>query len=140
MLFILITLVTIGAHNMISCDYVLLGFTVAPSNDENNNWVLEVNRSYEITVKVYDKGKHEMIIGEVVLVQVMQLLKCLFIVYNLQIIVYCPQCYILHSISHTVFHTTYCTPYYMLYSILHTVLHATNYTPYYILYSKGAPI
>ena len=50
---------------VVNCDYLLLGFTVAPGNDDNNNWVLEVDRRYEITVRVYDKGNHEMIIGEV---------------------------------------------------------------------------
>ena len=50
---------------MVNCHYLLLGFTVAPGNDDNNNWVLEVDRRYEITVRVYDKSNHEMIIGEV---------------------------------------------------------------------------
>lgn len=52
---------------MINCYLLLLlGFSVAPGDNINNNdWVLEVGRSYEITVRVFDKTNHVMMMGEV---------------------------------------------------------------------------
>ena len=37
------------------------GFTISPGN----NWVLEVGREYEITVHIFDKINHRVIVTEV---------------------------------------------------------------------------
>ena len=39
----------------------VIGFSVAPGN----NWVLEVGRQYEISVKVFDKLGHVILIEDV---------------------------------------------------------------------------
>ena len=37
------------------------GFSIAPGN----NWVLEVGREYEVTVNIFDKVNHKIIVTEV---------------------------------------------------------------------------
>ena len=39
----------------------ILGFSIAPGN----NWVLEVGREYAITVNIFDKMNHRVIVTEV---------------------------------------------------------------------------
>ena len=42
-------------------NFSFVGFTIAPGN----NWVLEVGREYEITVHIFDKINHRVIVTEV---------------------------------------------------------------------------
>ena len=51
----------VGFISMIFLNFVSIGFSISPGN----SWVLEVDREYAITVSVYDKLNHKIIVTEV---------------------------------------------------------------------------